>query len=338
MSTLAYVSQAESGSVAVLALEETTGALRLLQQLHLGGQIMPLALAPDGRASRLPRFLYAARRSAPLAVLALSIDRSNGCLTLQSETPLPASMASLALDVRGQWLLSASYHDGLVAVNGIDTDGRVEPAHQVLATGAKTHRLIATPDNRHALACVLGEDRLLRFRFDARRGRLGTPEPLAMPPGSGPRHLVVHPHGQWAWVLGELDGSVTTVGLGADGMRVIDVVSAMPPGFVGTPWAADLHRHPSGRYLVASERASSTLCLLAIDATKQRLQPSGQWPTQAQPRGFAISPSGRWLLCAGQRSHAVGVHRFDLEAGTLVPVHELPIGGDPNWIEMLDLR
>jgi 6-phosphogluconolactonase len=331
VSTVAYVSQAESGSVAVLALDEATGALRLLQQPHLGGQIMPLALAPDGR------FLYAARRSAPLAALSLAIDRSDGSLTLQSETPLPASMPSLALDARGRWLLSASYHDGLVAVNGIDADGQVQPTHQVLATGAKTHRLIATPDNRHALACVLGEDQLLRFSFDAHRGRLGAPEQLAMPQGSGPRHLALHPQGHRAWVLGELDGSVTTVGLGPDGLRVIDVVSAMPPGFVGTPWAADLHRHPAGGFLVASERASSTLCLLAIDATQDRLQPRGHWPTQAQPRGFAISPSGRWLLCAGQRSHAVGVHRIDLEAGTLEPVHELPVGGEPNWIELLDL-
>ena len=331
MKTIAYVSLAEAGGVAVLALDEATGALRELQVLSLGGQIMPLALAPHGR------LLYAARRSEPHAVLALAIDPADGRLSLLGETPLPASMPSLALDGRGRWLLSASYHEGLVAVNRIGADGRVLPTHQVLATGARTHRLLPTPDNRHALACVLGEDRLLRLPFDAGRGRLGTPESLALPAGSGPRHVVLHPRGHRAWVLGELDGSVCTVSLEAEGLRLLDVASALPPGFTGTPWAADLRWHPGGGHLVASERTGSTLCLLAIDALHDRLQPLGHWPTQAQPRGFAIAPGGRWLLCAGQRSHAVGAHRIDTGAGTLSPVSELPVGRDPNWIEVLSL-
>ncbi len=331
MSCVAYVSLAEFGGVAVLSLDESAGTLQLRQVLSLPGQIMPLALS----ASR--RCLYAARRSEPHAVLVLAIDPADGRLTLRGETPLPASMPSLALDGSGRWLLSASYHDGLVAVTGLADDGQVCPTHQVLATGRQTHRVITTPDNRHALACVLGDDLLLRLPFDAARGRLGTAERLALPAGSGPRHLVLHPQGHRAWVLGELDGSVSTVALDGGGLRLLDVASALPPGFAGMPWAADLHRHPAGRHLVASERRSSTLCLLAIDDKTDRLHPLSHTPTQAQPRGFAIAPGGRWLLCAGQRSDAVGLHHIDTAVGTLAPVDTLPVGGDPNWIEVLSL-
>jgi 6-phosphogluconolactonase len=331
MSTVAYVSNADSGSVTVLSLDTTDGGLHPVQELAVGGQLMPLALAADGRC------LYAARRSLPLALLRFMIEPAQGRLGAPAETALPASMPSIALDATGRWLLAASYDEGIVTVCAVSNDAQAMPAHQVLSSGPKTHRILTTPDNRWALACVLGRDQLLRYRFDAARGLLSEPEVLRMPSGSGPRHLALHPSGDRAWVLGELDGSVTTVGLDADGPRVLGVTNALPTGLDGQPWAADLRLHPAGQLLVASERTSSTLALLRIDPADGLLHTLGHWPTQAQPRGFAISPCGQWLLCAGQRSHRVGLHRIDAVAGTLTFVNDIAVGRNPNWIEMLAL-
>ena len=109
-------------------------------------------------------------------------------------------------------------------------------------------------------------------------------------------------------------------------------LSTLPPGFAGEPWAAELRLTPDARFLYTSERRSSTLAGFAVDAATGRLAPIGHWPTQAQPRGFAISPSGRWLIAAGQLSHAVGVHAIDAAqrrartCGTSTPWAATPTG------------
>jgi len=79
-----------------------------------------------------------------------------------------------------------------------------------------------------------------------------------------------------------------------------------------------------------------TLAGFAVGANG-RLAPIGHWPTQAQPRGFAISPSGRWLIAAGQLSNAVNVHAIDTATGHLTLRHEHAVGRNPNWVEAIAL-
>jgi 6-phosphogluconolactonase len=329
MNTVVYVANADSGSVSVLSLNTATGALHLQQELVLGGQVMPLAVSPDRK------HLYAARRSAPLAVVHMAIDGASGQLSVCSEAALPASMAHIAMDTRGRWLLTASYHDGLVTVCGVENDGTVQPPHQVLATGPKTHALRSVAPNE-ALACVLGEDAVICFALDADRGHLTMQQYIAMPAGSGPRHLAFGPDGQRAFVVGELDGSVSVLERSPAGWTLQQTVSALPPGFTGTPWAADLRLAADHGFLYVSERTSSTLALLRMGADG-RLTVGGHWPAPAMPRGFAISPCERWLVCAGQMADAVTVSRIDADSGRLENAGEHAVGRNPNWVEMVEL-
>jgi len=108
--TLAFVSCADSGELHLLRLASDTGQLHTEQVLALGGQLMPMALSPDGTR------LYVARRSDPLAVVTLAVNAPARRADVLGEAPLPASMAYLATDARGHWLLSASYGADLVAV------------------------------------------------------------------------------------------------------------------------------------------------------------------------------------------------------------------------------
>ena len=122
MTLAVYVSHAESGDIHVLQLEEASGALQTLQQVEVGGTVMPLALSPDRRV------LYAARRSEPLAVLSFAIDAKRGVLSLLGEAPLPHSMACITTDRSGRWLFSASYGGNLVAVSPIGAEGMAQAA------------------------------------------------------------------------------------------------------------------------------------------------------------------------------------------------------------------
>ncbi|MEO5882358.1 MAG: beta-propeller fold lactonase family protein, partial [Caldimonas sp.] len=63
----------------------------------------------------------------------------------------------------------------------------------------------------------------------------------------------------------------------------------------------------------------------------------GRSDTATEPRGFAIDPSGRWLLAAGQASHRLRVHAIDAASGVLSDHAEHEIGLNPNWVEIVAL-
>ena len=139
--SLVFVSCADSGDVHVLRLNAAQGTLHTLQVLTLGGTLMPMALSPDQGT------LYVARRSDPLAVVALAIDRARGTATVQAESTLPASMAHLNIDTSGRWLFSASYGAHLVAVQPLLAGGLVGTA-SVHATGPNAHCTQVHPSNQ----------------------------------------------------------------------------------------------------------------------------------------------------------------------------------------------
>jgi 6-phosphogluconolactonase len=337
--TVAYVPSAGSGELRVLALDAQTGALTELQCLALGGALMPMALNPQRTR------LYVARRSAPLAVLSLSIG-SDGRLALLGEAPLPVSMAYITTDRSGRFLLSASYHEHRVAVSAIDDEGVARDVLQVIPTEPNAHAIQADPSNCHVFATCLGGELLRHFDFDARSGRLSdhadARSVMAHAPDrrAGPRHLVFHPNGRWLYVLNELDASVAVFDLdGASGAtRPVQRIDSLPPGFSGVPWAAEIRLSPDARHLYTSERRSSTVAAFDIDAADGRLALIGHQPTELQPRGFAIEPGGRWLLAVGQLSHQVCSHAIDPRTGALGPAGaRLAVGTDSTWVETLAL-
>lgn len=333
--SIVYVSNADSAEISVLALDESRGALATVQTVAAHGTVMPLAVSPDRRR------LYAARRNEPWSVLAFAIDVRDGRLAPIGEAPLPQSMAHIAVDGSGRWLFSASYHGNLLAVSPIDADGRPGPATQLIPTGPKAHAMRAAPGNRFVYATSLGGGVVMQFGFDAARGELTplAPRDIAVRNGAGPRHLAFHPNGGFVYLLNELDACVDVFALDphSGALACVHRVCALPPGFAGEPWAAELRLTPDARFLYTSERRSSTLAGFAVDAATGRLTPIGHWPTQAQPRGFAVSPSGRWLIAAGQLSHAVGVLAIDPSTGHLEPRHEHAVGRNPNWVEAIAL-
>jgi 6-phosphogluconolactonase len=334
--TVVYVSNADSGDISVLSLDETSGQLTTRQTADVGGMVMPLAISPD------QRFLYAARRSDPLAVVAFGIERASGLLAKIGEAPLPDSMAYLSTDETGRWLFSASYGGNMVAVNPIGADGRPLPSTQQIPTAPKAHCIRPVAGNRHVLATSLSGGLVMQFRFDADTGTLqpNEPYPLAMRAESGPRHFAFHPKAPFVVLLNELDASLDVLAIHAGSGTLTPkhtLMNTLPSDFSGEPWAAELRFTPDGRFLYTCERRSSTLATFAVDATSGALTPLGHTATQAQPRGFSITPSGRFLIAAGQASHRLSVYRIDAETGALTLTAEHAAGRNPNWVEALSL-
>ncbi|MBL8384205.1 MAG: beta-propeller fold lactonase family protein [Burkholderiales bacterium] len=332
--TFAYVACADSREILVLELNGASGELALTQRVPAGGLVMPLAVSPDRR------YLYAGLRSAPYRVAAFAIDPASGQLSPRGHGALPDSTPYIATDRTGRHLLAASYGGHKVAVCRIDDGGTPADAHQVLDTEPNAHAIVPDPSNRFVFVPCLGAHAVMQFRFDEAGGTLTPNDPprTTVRHGAGPRHFIFHPDGRTAYLLNELDATVCVFAFDADAgtLAPVQTAEAMPAGHPERPWAADLHLTPDARFLYASERRSSTLAAFAVDA-RGRLGPARHYATEREPRGFAIDPSGRYLLCVGQASHAMSVHAIDPADGSLVELRKYATGRNPNWVEIVSL-
>jgi len=333
--TVVYVSNADSQEISVLALDRANGALTAIETVAVGGAVMPMALSPDKRV------LYAALRSQPFRVVSFAIDATSGRLAKLGEAALADSMANIDTDRSGRWLFAASYGGHKITVNAIDKDGKVGAVQQLITTQPNAHAIHADPSNRFVFATSLGGDNLSAWRFDAATGMLSANEPALTQtmPKSGPRHFSWDAAQRRLYLLCELDASLYVFDYDAarGSLRELQRTSALPPGFAGKPWAADLHLAPDGRHLYASERTSSTITVFEVDAASGRLKTLSQVPTEETPRGFAIDASGRYLIASGQESHAIAVYAIDAASGALSALQRYPVGKNPNWVEIVDL-
>lgn len=335
MRCLVYVSNADSHEISVLLLDPT-GALTPVGSVPVDGTVMPLAVSPDRR------FLYAGLRSEPFWVNAFAIDPVTGWPTVLSTTALPDNMAYLATDRAGRFLLSASYSGDKIAVSPISGNGTVgaQPV-EVIDTAPHAHSIVADPSNHQVFVAVLGGDHILQYRFDATSGRLIPHRPAAVGTelGAGPRHIVFHPSGRVAFATNELDGTISSYLFDpATGtLTPLSSISVLPEGFSGSPWTSDVHVTPDGRYVYVSERTSDTLIGFRVGAMPGALELLGHTPTESQPRGFAIDPSGRVLIAAGQKSNAITSYAIDHDTGALTALQRVPVGRNPNWVEIIDL-
>jgi 6-phosphogluconolactonase len=329
-----YVSNADSQEISVLRLDGATGALTAIETINVGGSVMPMALSPD------KPILYAALRSQPYRVASFAIDAASGKLKKLGEASLADSMANIDVDRSGRWLFAASYGGNKITVNSIDKDGLVGAVQQVVSTKPSAHAIHVDAANRFVFATSLGGDNISSWRFDATSGTLSVNEPalITTQPKSGPRHFVWDASQRHLYLLCELDAALYVFEYDAahGSMREVQRTTALPSGFTGKPWAADLHFAPDGRHLYASERTSSTITAYEVDASGGRLKTLGAVPTEKTPRGFAIDSSGKYLIAAGQDSHAVAVYSIDGASGALTSLQRYSVGKNPNWIEIVD--
>ena len=334
---IVYVSCAIDQHITVLEFDPASGALRERARIPCTGTnaanagSLPLALSPDRTR------LYAALRAEPWPLLTFAIDPTNGALSLLATSRLPDNMCHLATDTTGRTLFSASYSGAKLATNPIDPHGHAGPPMQTLATPPKAHSSLIDPANRFLYAASLGGDAILCQAFDATTGRLAPDIHIAArtKAGAGPRHLAFGHGGRALYVVNELDGTVNTYARNPDNGALTELqsLSLLPAATPLPVAAADIHLTPDNCFLYASERRTHTISGFAIDPASFTLTPVCRVPSPTTPRGFAIDPTGRHLLCAGLGSGKLDTFAIE-PAGTLVRVGSHAVGRGPNWIEI----
>ncbi|GAA1540512.1 6-phosphogluconolactonase [Microbacterium ginsengiterrae] len=292
--------------------------------------------------------VHAAVKGEPAGILTLSLDRESGQLTPKSRMDLPAGgMNYLALTKDGAGLLGASYGGGY-GISCPVTGGVVgEPVSRI--EFPNLHSVLPSADGRFAYFVSLGADLVAQYALSADLRLVPlAPETVAAPAGSGPRHLILNDAQDAVYVLTEFSGEVlhysrdTVTGAleFRDVATAYDTTAGLGHSVFGADplehhyiWGADLHASADERSLWASERTESTLGAVTVGGDGSLTAPSRFTVTETQPRGFAISRDGAYLVAAGEKSTTVSlyaVHDDDLEL-----VQRIETGNGANWVRFV---
>ena len=251
----------------------------------------------------------------------------------------------LAVDAQGQCVLVANYGSGSVAALPIRLDGSLGAPSAIIQhagssvnpqrqAGPHAHFICPSPDNRFALACDLGLDRVIAYHFDGRVPKLTSTNPrfVTVAPGAGPRHLTFSPDGKFVYVINEIISSITAFSYEPKTatMTEVQTISTLPQDCTSTSYCAEIAVHPTGKYLYGSNRGHDSIAVFAVDQKSGKLTSLEYPSTQGRtPRHFAIDPTGHWLLAENQASDSVVVFKIDEVTGKLKPTGQTLSVGSP---------
>ncbi len=350
-----YVGTYTSGGcegIYVYKMDMSDGSIMFVQTV--GNLKNPSFLAIDST----DRFLYtfgmisnADGKQEPV-VSAYSIDVKTGMLSFLNRQPIPGrGTCHINVDKTGKYVLTANYSDGNVSMFPVLADGGLDKMSDfVQHTGsgpnekrqkaAHAHSINISPDNKYAYAADLGIDKVMIYKLDLENGKLVPNEPpfAKVAPGAGPRHFDFHPNGQFAYVINELNSTVTafTYNQSDGSLTEIQTVLTLPEGFSEINSTADIHVSPCGKYLYGSNRGHDSIAIFSVDTNTGMLSPVGHEPTQGStPRNFAVDPTGRYLLAENQRSGTIVIFRIDKATGKLIPTGNVVEVPSPVCIKMI---
>jgi 6-phosphogluconolactonase len=297
------------------------------------------------------------------SVNAFSVDPQTGDLTLiNTVSSAGGGPVYLSFDATGKFIFVANYGGGSISVLPVQQDGalgNVIDTHTdtgnlgpTTATDAPpgsfafsghdaphAHCIIPSPDNKFVLYTDLGQDRIYVYSFDQSTGVLtaaATPF-VSVPPGDGARHLCFHPNGRWLYSIQEEAPTVMVFRFDESSgeLESVQTVSALPPGFKGSSFAAEVRVSSDGRFLYASNRLEDSICVFAIGTEGELTFLSTTAMRGDYTREFTIDPTGRFLYSCNQRSDNVTGYRINPSNGGLEFIDQFIAVGTPACLAFL---
>lgn len=294
-----------------------------------------LTVSPDHR------FVYAVNENADSTrftvtghVASFSFDKVTGKLKfINRQESGGKHPCYVTVDKTGKWVIAGNYSSGSLAVLPVRSNGEIDTAIQIIEhegsgvvadrqEAPHVHATFLHPNNKVLYVPDLGIDKVMIYNFDVKKGKLKEFDPpfVMTEPGTGPRHIDIHPNGKFAYLVEELTGAVSAYKIEKDGyLSLIQNISALPRDFTGDVGSADIHVSPDGKFLYCSNRGeSNTLGIFSIDqSTGELVWIDHQSTLGKTPRNFSFDPTGNFLLVANQNSNEIVIFKRDKQTGLL---------------------
>lgn len=320
----------ESKGIYRATLNLETGALskpELAAEIASPGFVV---LHPNG--TRLYSVCQLPNREGGVAAFEISEDRQS--LRLLGTQPIgDGGAAHLAVDHSGRCLFTAQYGAGSVAAFPLDADGKILPRsalvkhegsgpNEARQKAPHAHWVGVDPKNRFLFVPDLGIDRVAIYRIDLDAGQITPHGSGRCPPGAGPRHMKFHPNGKFAYVLNELDLSITVFAYDAEAgaLTPLQTIPTLPKELCEVRSSgSEIRVHPNGRFVYAANRGHDTIAAFTVDSASGKLTFVEREPVRGSwPRNFNLDPTAKWLLAAGRNSNTIAVFSIDQETGGLI--------------------
>lgn len=294
----------------------------------------PTFLALHPSADRL----YAVVESVAGAVASYDVDARCGLTRTRVAPSGGEGPCHLLVHPQGRWLYATNYGDGTVGAIELTESGDVSDRLVALRhtgsgpdpdrqAGPHAHSSILSPGQGYLIVADLGTDELRAYALDGGRPDL-EPVLTALPPGCGPRHMVVN--GDHLYLACELSGEVLVVRWDEErgrGSVVQRLAAATLPGR-----SKDVHQLShiliAHGVVLVGVRGADSISTFAVHDDGARLELVGEIPTATWPRHMAVVGSD--LVVAGERADVLVVHPFGTSSadergswvGAVGPIHD----------------
>lgn len=333
---------ARGEGISVYAIE-ADGRLRLTQVF--GGLVNPSFLALNRDRSRL----YTVHGDGH-EVSVLDIDPEHGTISLlQTQECGGLNPVHLALDPTEQWLLVSDHlgvgrQGGALLVMPVRPDGTLDPVVQrVEMTGtpgphrkeqphAKPHFNPFDPSGKFVVVPDKGLDRVFVFPFHDGRIDTAAQRWVDTRAGAGPRHIAFHPTLATAYVVNELDSTVTAYRLdtATGGLSPFQVLSTLPDSFTGNNTGSEIAISRCGGKLYASNRGHDSIAAFGVDSTTGWLTFQGSTSSLGKtPRFFALEDEQSRMYVLNEDSDSIIVFSTDSTDGVTLAVIQQIQSGSP---------
>lgn len=312
-------------------------------------QLLPDLLNPSFLAfDRAKRYLYTVHGDGN-EVSSYRIDGATGRITpLNKQDTKGKNPVHLAIDPANRFMVVSNHVTSTLAVLPVREDGslgeltdlvtvqgQIGP-HRVEQPFAKPHQNQFDPSGRFVVVPDKGLDRVFTFRLSP-EGKLVPAEPpsVAARETSGPRHVAFHPSLPYAYVVNELDSTVTgyRYEAGTGRLTPFQVVSSLPESFTGNSRASEIAVSADGRFVYASNRGYDSVAVLSVDPANGWLTAVDFAPSEGKtPRFFALDPTGRYMFVANEESDTIVTFTVDQASGKLARTDDVVRTGSPVCI------
>lgn len=227
----------------------------------------------------------------------------------------------------GKFVAIATYFGGTTSVYPTNNDGSLLPASSILINKgsgidksrqdvAHAHSIKFSPFDGNIYSADLGTDQLNIYSLE--NGKLITEQQkfVKMKNGAGPRHFELHPNGANIYVINELNSTISVLERKDEIWSVLQNISTLPEGLNGESYCADIHFSKDGKFIYGSNRGHNSIAVFSVDVDSKMLEfkttvsVEGDWP-----RNFAVSPSGKFMLVANQKSGNISVFKIHSKTG-----------------------
>jgi 6-phosphogluconolactonase len=280
--------------------------------------------------------------------------RDDGNLSLLGTVPCGGrNPVHLALDPTERYLVVSNHLSSNLAVLPVAASGELATPsqivnlpgspgpHRVEQPFAKPHFNPFDPAGRHVVVPDKGFNRVFVFRFDD-----GALSPASTPwvdtrETAGPRHLAFHPLLPYAYVINELDSTVTAYHYASDTgkLEAFQVLSALPDTWTGNSRASGIVIDAAGMTLYASNRAHDSIAVFRIDPSTGRLTfVDATLSGGRTPRFFALAPGGRHLFVLNEDSDRIVTFAVEGDSGRLTDAGRSVACGSPVCMVFAERR